>query len=125
MLKLVYHPTWDKALSSKDRELIEQVHQTVFITDKAIQFTPIRWDRNHKNELLLIVLIHNNSDEAYSFKQKRLSFLQHNNVIANHLFDLPYLTIRSKTAMPWTFIFPVNAYNREKTFTEGTLVVTE
>ncbi|WP_042148852.1 SLAP domain-containing protein [Paucisalibacillus sp. EB02] len=110
MQKLVYEPSWGKQISDKDRNLVEKTFAKVSLTRDPVQFTTLRTDRNYKNELLIMVIVHNTTDEEIPFKQKKLCYKHNNKKIAEHIFHLPNLSVEPNTSMPWTFIFPVESY---------------
>ena len=60
MQQLQFETSWDKALSVKDRQLIENIfNKTKQAHGSAIFCSPIREAINHKQELLVTVIIHN------------------------------------------------------------------
>ncbi|WP_010098658.1 SLAP domain-containing protein [Ornithinibacillus scapharcae] len=73
MQNLTYEAAWERAISDKDRSLVEKTFEEVTLTDKPIQFTTLRIDRNYKNELLILVLVHNITNEECTFHKKRLN----------------------------------------------------
>ncbi|WP_047982331.1 SLAP domain-containing protein [Ornithinibacillus contaminans] len=125
MQSLVYEAAWDKTISVQDRTLIEETFQKVNLKEEGVHFTPLRWDKNYKNELLIMVLVHNNTDQELAFDTTKISYIQKERVLAMHTFTLPNLLVKHKTSMPWTFIFPVGTYNRNGTFQEGNLILAE
>ncbi|AXI09788.1 SLAP domain-containing protein [Oceanobacillus sp. 143] len=122
MQKLLYEPTWDKALSDKDRTLINRVFlETKASTNNKIEFSKIREAFNHKGELLVMVLIHNSTKVEFVFKEEMLHYVENDIVIAAHVFTLPSLISEPGTSMPWTFIFPVETLRSMPALNNGKL----
>ena len=121
MQQLQFESSWDKTLSTQDRESIEKLfNDTKQQQDSTIVFSPIRQAINHRNELLVTVLVHNFSQQSLQFKDTRLVYLNGQKVLAENVFTLSTLTIPPQVSMPWTFIFPV--YQRED-FGNGQLMM--
>lgn len=109
MQQLQFESSWAKALSAQDRESIEKLfNETKQQHDSTIVFSPIRQAINHRNELLVTVLVHNFSQQPLQFKDTRLVYSNETEVLAENVFTLPTLTIPPQVSMPWTFIFPVH-----------------
>ena len=109
MQQLQFESSWAKALSAQDRESIEKLfNDTKQQQDSTIVFSPIRQAINHRNELLITVLVHNFSQQPLQFKDTRLVYSNETEVLAENVFTLPTLTIPPQVSMPWTFIFPVH-----------------
>ena len=107
MQQLQFESSWAKALSAQDREFIEKLfNDTKQQHDSTIVFSPIRQAINHRNELLVTVLVHNFSQHPLLFDHTRLVYSNETEVLAEHVFTLPTLTIPAQVSMPWTFIFP-------------------
>ncbi|RDW19392.1 SLAP domain-containing protein [Oceanobacillus chungangensis] len=122
MQKLLYEPTWDRALSDKDRTLINRVFlETKASTNNKIEFSRIREAFNHKGELLVMVLIHNSTNAEFVFKEVMLQYVENGEVIAANVFTLPYLKTEPGTSMPWTFIFPVESIINKPTLDNSQL----
>lgn len=100
-MQLCYEKSWAKALSTKDRQIIENVyaHASTNI------FSTIRHAVNHRGHLLVTVLIRNTNDEKMSFFESKLAYVQHDDLIATQTFTIPALVVPPHSAMPWTFIF--------------------
>ena len=109
MQQLQFELSWAKALSAQDRESIEKLfNDTKQQHNSTIVFSPIRQAINHRNELLVTVLIHNFSQHPFAFKDTHLGYSNDQEVLAENVFTLPTLTIPPQVSMPWTFIFPVH-----------------
>ena len=104
MQKLQFEATWDKTLSSKDRELITQVFNKRTAQSDTVSCDLIRSARNHHNHLLVTVLIHNTTVSEQRYMERGVS-LQTENGRYTQKFTQPKLIIPSYTSMPWTFIF--------------------
>jgi SLAP domain-containing protein len=104
---LRFESSWDKALSNKDRVMIQQLFlETSRSNDESIHFVPLWQAINHKGDLLVTVLIHNFTKHVHLFQDEKMHYLENKEIIAEHIFTLPSLIIEAKTSMPWTFIFP-------------------
>lgn len=107
MQQLVYHPAWEKQLSIQDRKLIENVFEQTYNVQHDILETPfIRAAFNHKNELLVTVLIHNFTHRAIGVNDKFVQLSQ-GELFFEQKFTLP-TRIAAFSSMPWTFIFEPN-----------------
>ncbi len=105
MQKLFWESAWDKTIAPADREkitthfhkhlphLLEEVHLSFY--KKAI---------NHKNELLITVLVHNPRDVVLHLHDVGITFEEEGQKIASGIFNVP-VEIDKHTSMPWTFIF--------------------
>lgn len=119
--KLVFEDKWDKTLSEKDRDYIKRIFRDTSASTRKIEIVPFWTARNHKNELLVTVLIHNRSSESILFDEKRLTFIANEQIVASHIFSYPSLIIKQQTSMPWTFIFPKETIINERNIDTGTL----
>ena len=109
MQQLQFESSWDKTLSAQDRDYIEKLfNDTKGQHHSTIVFSPIREAINHRNELLITVLVHNFSQHPFTFEDTRLVYSNEQEVLAENVFTLPTLTIPPQVSMPWTFIFPVH-----------------
>lgn len=105
MQQLYLHPTWEKALSDKDRALIESVfEQTYNQVDDVIMSPVIRVAFNHKKELLITALVHNFTHHGTRFKNRSV-YVRCGEYLEEQSFTIPELSIAPFTSMPWTFIF--------------------
>ena len=125
MQTLKFEPSWDKALSNKDRELIADIFTESSFQDETdtVKLTPIWHAKNYKDELLITVLIHNFTDQTMTFHNTTLAYIETDQTIAEHSFTLPALVIEPKSSMPWTFIFPVDSQKATSTLVNGTLQI--
>ncbi|MCM3359422.1 SLAP domain-containing protein [Psychrobacillus sp. FSL K6-4046] len=122
MQQLKFEPSWNKAVAAKDREQIEHIFRTTKNhVNKDILFSPIRVAINHKKEFLATVLIHNFTSQELAFNNTRLVYTMENELVAEHVFTVPALTLPPETSMPWTFIFPTHNYVEEIPSLEGNL----
>ncbi|GGA74719.1 SLAP domain-containing protein [Ornithinibacillus halotolerans] len=114
MHTLNYQTAWEKQISAKDKALVERKFEETILEEDTVQYTLIRKDRNYKNELLVLVLVHNTTDQDIMYKQKKLCLWHNDTLVAEHIFTLHNLTVKSNSSMPWTFIFPIGTYNLEE-----------
>ena len=104
MQKLQYEPAWDKAISAQDRLLIEQAFHKTKEQDKCISCYIIRTATNHKEQKLIITLIHNRTDQPLNFHNREVSIITEAGKITQN-FTIDALKIPPYCSMPWTFIF--------------------
>lgn len=124
MQQLQFEASWDKALAAKDRLKIHRIFSETKHQDQSgILFSPISEAINHKEALLVTVLVHNFTSDALNFRNARLVYSVHGEAIAEETFTQPALTIPPNVSMPWTFIFPKGSYDLRATFEEGQLEV--
>ncbi|GAA0460160.1 SLAP domain-containing protein [Alkalibacillus silvisoli] len=104
MQQLVYEPKWKKALSHQDREKIEEAFKSINFTEnnrEEVSFSVLWHAINHRDDLLVTAFIHNVSNREIEFAQTLVNFGE----LAKERFTIP-ISIKPKTSMPWTFIFP-------------------
>ncbi|MED4402339.1 SLAP domain-containing protein [Metabacillus fastidiosus] len=124
MQQLQFESSWDKALAAHDRQNIERIFsETKHLNSSGIVCSPIREAINHKEELLVSVLVHNFTDHPFTFHNTRLLYSIKGNMIADKLFTLPALVIPPQVSMPWTFIFPKDSYIIGTSFKNGRLEI--
>lgn len=124
MQLLQFEASWDKALAAEDRQHIENLfNETKHLNSADIHFTPIREAINHKDELLVTVLVHNFSASPLDFINKRLIYSIQGKVIGENNFTLPALVIQPHVSMPWTFIFPKDNYLEQNSYEKGQLQI--
>lgn len=107
MQKLLLDPSWDKALSAKDREEIHTLFENTI--DSNEQFSLFWTAVNYKEELLITVLIHNFTDHTIDFANAELQYKEGGQLIAHHRFNLPNVKLNAAESTVWTFIFPLNS----------------
>lgn len=104
MQELQFEATWDKTLSSKDRDLIMRVFNKRKVTSNMMSCDLIRSARNYNDDFLVTVLIHNATATEQIFMERDVSLhTEHGQY--KQKFTQPKLVIPSYTSMPWTFIF--------------------
>lgn len=124
MQKLIFEPSWEKALSRKDRTEIEDIFsRTKQDPSDGILLSPIRQAINHKGELLITVLIHNFSNMKFTLNEKELTYSQFGIILAEHTFTHSTVKIEPHTSMPWTFIFPVESIKTNLAIDNGSLAI--
>lgn len=124
MQQLQFEASWEKTIAEQDRQLIETIfNETKHVPDSDILCSPIREAINHKEALLVTVLVHNFTDNPLAFHNVRLLYGVHNEVMADKNFTIPALVIPAKVSMPWTFIFPKGSYKQLTAFENGRLEI--
>lgn len=109
MHSLVFQEKWASTLSEKDRKEIEGIYsQSVPHLQKGmIGFTSIWQAKNHREDLLISVLIQNTTKEAFVLEHTAVSYLAEDGTsLAQHIFTTNQILVEPNTSMPWTFIFP-------------------
>ncbi|GAA0497898.1 hypothetical protein GCM10008986_26160 [Salinibacillus aidingensis] len=116
--RLEFERSWNKNLSERDRLIIQQIFQK---TCASQQFFTLLWTAvNYRSDFLVTVLIHNRSEQPLTFNNRTLRYVNKNQVIAEHTFQLRDLIIEPYTSVPWTFIFPEkNCYSKVTGVSEG------
>ncbi|SOC15615.1 SLAP domain-containing protein [Ureibacillus xyleni] len=122
MQQLQFEASWDKALSPQDRQKIEQVFNETK-HGSEIHCTSLQVAMNHKEALLVTVIVHNFTNHLLTFHQTKVSYHIDEKCIADHAFTLPALAIPPKVSMPWTFIFPKGSYKPNFSYEKGQLVI--
>ncbi|WP_225231109.1 SLAP domain-containing protein [Solibacillus faecavium] len=103
--KLQFEAAWDKTIAKQDRLSIEQLfHHSKDEETDEISCCFVRKALNHRQQLLLTVLIHNRSEEVLNFQNREVTCTTAKGVFAK-AFTIPKLNIPPNTSMPWTFIF--------------------
>lgn len=124
MQQLQFEASWEKAIAKQDRKQIETIFkETKHFSDSDILCSPIRVAINHKEALLVTVLVHNFTDDPLTFHNVRLLYGVQGEVIADKIFTIPALVIPAKVSMPWTFIFPKDSYKKQTAFENGRLEI--
>lgn len=123
MQQLQFEKSWDKALAAQDRQSIERIFSETkdLKSPDDVIFSPIREAINHKEALLVSVLVHNFTDRSLTFNNVRLLYRIQGEVIADKVFTIPMLVIPCHVSMPWTFIFPKGSYTLQTSFKHGQL----
>lgn len=103
MQKLFFEPAWDKTIAQIDRDIITKHFQTVQPKDD-IDLSFLRVAINHRYDLLVTVLIHNQQTRSLQINNTAIAYQPVHGPTKTGLFHLPLL-IPAKTSMPWTFIF--------------------
>lgn len=126
MQKLQFEASWDKALSTQDRNNIEsKFNDTKHRNNSKILFSPIREAFNHNLDFLVTVLVHNFTSQHFSFENVQLRYSIQGEQVADHVFHLPKLILPAQVSMPWTFIFPKGSYRTQTSIVNGRLEVSE
>ncbi|RKJ06717.1 SLAP domain-containing protein, partial [Butyricicoccus sp. 1XD8-22] len=98
-------------------------NETKQTKDAEFICSPIREAINHKEELLVTVLVHNFTEKNLIFNNKRLRYSIDGEIIAEKLFALPAFGISPRVSMPWTFIFPKDSYVQKNSYENGHLEI--
>ena len=97
MQQLQFESSWDKTLSAQDRNYIEKLfNDTKGQHHSTIVFSPIQKTINHRNELLITVLVHNFSQNPFTFEDTRIVYSNDQEVLAENVFTLPPLQFQHK-----------------------------
>ncbi|MFD2618646.1 SLAP domain-containing protein [Terrilactibacillus laevilacticus] len=121
MQQLLFESSWDKTISMKDRKIIHETFLKTKTGDHNIHFVPLWQALNHKENLLVTVLIHNFSDELLSFNHTTIKYFEDRKQMAKYVFHLPALVVEAETSMPWTFIFPKETISENAKLDDGYL----
>ncbi|MDX8046873.1 SLAP domain-containing protein [Gracilibacillus sp. S3-1-1] len=114
MQKLFFEDAWDRTISKEDRLNIKKVfEQTKKNAEEGITFVPVRSAINHRNDLLIISLIHNFQPEGTNLTNITIQLFQGDRHIASRHIKEERLRLSAKTSMPWTFIFPEIGYENQ------------
>ncbi|QDP39909.1 SLAP domain-containing protein [Radiobacillus deserti] len=123
MQKLVFEDKWEKTIAEEDRLRIQEIFANLQSEQKdGLFFIPIRQAVNHRDDLLVSVLIHNATNEPITFEEKNVKYLEDCKVMGEYFFTLP-VRIEAYTSMPWTFIFPKSALNNYVSLENGRLTI--
>jgi SLAP domain-containing protein len=108
--KLVFESAWDKTLAPKDRSEIERVFSEIKDKEKDVhQAVILKTAFNHKQELLVTVLLNNYSKIPMSLLGKKIVYKENGQALGK--FESAYkLEVPAQTSMPWTFIFPSGSW---------------
>ena len=122
MQQLQFEKSWDKAIAAQDRHSIEKIfNETKQLNRTDILCSSIREAINHRQELLVTVLVHNFTGADIIFNKTHIVYHIQGEIIADHEFTLPALTIPPFVSMPWTFIFSKDSYIPRDSFHNGRL----
>lgn len=120
MQRLVFEQAWEKTIDPEDKQQIVTVFEQANVPQKSVQkFIPFRQARNHRNDLLVTVIVQNFGDIAFTLEDIELTYYEAGQPVASHTFSHPGLMIAPKCSMPWTFIFPENKVMSEPRFENG------
>ncbi|SHG28201.1 SLAP domain-containing protein [Ornithinibacillus halophilus] len=116
MQQLQFESAWDKTIANDDREHIIQVfnkNMDLYHQSQGISFTSLRYAKNHKDDLLVIAIVHNTTNEPFIFKDQMVSYTVNHELIGEYSFSISVDHLPPKTSMPWTFIYPKGTYSLE------------
>lgn len=121
MQKLKFQSAWDKTIAEEDRKKIKTAFENVSLdSGRNIQFSTLWQAKNHRGELLVAVLVHNTSQEDFSFLDQPMTYFINDKIFAKHVFSPPII-VEKQTSMPWTFIFPKGSFVSNEPFECGEL----
>ncbi|RLL47766.1 SLAP domain-containing protein [Oceanobacillus piezotolerans] len=123
MQRLEFEAAWDKTIAKRDREKIIDIFQGLTHKDKGIVFTFLKQAINHRNDLLLMVLIHNYNAERAVFKSPKIRVKKQENIIAEYQFERQPPDLKGNTSIPWTFIFPQGSYVKQVDYSDAELIL--
>lgn len=105
MQKLYFEPAWDRTIAPADREkMINHFQQQTTQLQDGVHFSFLRKARNHKDEQLITVLIHNCEETNFRLHNTVIAYYEQGEQLAAATFSLP-CEIAGHTSMPWTFIY--------------------
>lgn len=105
MQGLQFEAAWDRTIAPQDRKFIEEIFSESKIEHGGgVHFTFVREAINHREDLLVTVLIHNCYEKKISMEEVAIAYRRDEKTIATDTFNLPF-EINAKTTMPWTFIY--------------------
>ncbi|EQB38492.1 MULTISPECIES: SLAP domain-containing protein [Virgibacillus] len=121
MQRLIFEQAWAKTIDPNDRRTIEQVFAEANASETNQSFVPLQQARNHRGDLLIMVIIQNYTSEQWTLDPITLTYYENENCVATHTFSDPRLILDAKCSMPWTFIFPKTVIQQEPNFINGYL----
>lgn len=122
MQRLLFEAAWEKTIDARDREEIEKVFEQVKeMIESRQSFFILSLARNHRNDLLVTVLIQNGLETDWVLCGEQLSYYEANKLIATEVFSDKRLIVPAKCSMPWTFIFSESSVQQEPNFEKGAL----
>ncbi|MCF6410844.1 SLAP domain-containing protein [Pseudalkalibacillus salsuginis] len=105
--RLIFEPSWEKAIAKQDRKAIEQLHKASPLQKGKLTWTPIRAAMNHQGSLLAMVLIQNGKEETFRAEGIFLDYYENKRgKVASFRFYVPQVVVPPNSSMPWTFVFP-------------------
>lgn len=104
MQTLQFEQTWERSISAQDRLIIAQAFEQRIIQEGTVHADIIRTAYNHRGELLVTVLIHNETDYEMRCADRAVT-VQTKESTSTQRFTEPKLVVPNHSSMPWTFIF--------------------
>ncbi|MFB4212897.1 SLAP domain-containing protein [Shouchella sp. JSM 1781072] len=102
---LMLHPAWEKTIDPNDLSQIQQLLQQ----EPDQRFIPYRQAFNHRDDLLVTVIVQNRSEHPEEWEGRPLAYVEKGQTIAEKNFSIH--TLPPFTSMPWTFIFEKGLLN--------------
>lgn len=101
--QLFFEQAWERTIAFIDRqEITKRFHEQPINNKRSLQF--IKKAYNHKNHLLITVIIHNQTEQALEINHTKVTCMKDDRQVATGTFRLP-CNIPAYHSMPWTFIF--------------------
>lgn len=123
MISLKYHPVWDLLLSSKEKESYSNALLTMGFQQEEFYVSPIRMKRKKNNGLVATVFLVNNTEQPIDITDMNIEVINSNKKVLAAQDFTENLTIFSKSALPWSFVFnPASIL--EESFTPSTVQIT-
>ncbi|MED4128070.1 SLAP domain-containing protein [Shouchella miscanthi] len=91
---------WRKTIAEGDLNQLK----ALLAVGKTERFIPYRQAFNYRGDLLVTVIIQNQSSEEDVWESKLIACVEEGETIAERSFSIQ--TVPPYTSMPWTFIFP-------------------
>src|SRR5690625_7008419 len=85
--RLQFESAWDKTIATRDREKIKKAfHGQLPQLNDGIHFSYLWKAKNHRNDLLITVLIHNRTKSILHLKNTSISYTEHEQMtVTGHL----------------------------------------
>ena len=109
-MTLQFEEKWDRTISDDDRKLFQNVYEQNPIQEGKLLLVPVRAAFNHRNQLLASVLIINGLED-WALQDRLLHYVEGEIIAAEGRFTHELL-VPTHSAVPWTFIFHPNSFQR-------------
>lgn len=101
--QLFFEQAWERTIALIDRqEITKRFHEQPMDNKRSLQF--VKKALNYKNQLLITVIIHNQTDQALEINDTIIKCIKDNEQVASGTFRVP-CKVPAYHSMPWTFIF--------------------
>ncbi|WP_270180500.1 SLAP domain-containing protein [Alkalihalobacillus sp. CinArs1] len=112
-MTLKFEEKWERTISEKDRMLFYEIYKQYPIKLHTVAFAPVRVAINHRGSLLATVLVLNGHDCEWKLNDTILHYCERGELVAVHSFSHSSLVVPPRCAMPWTFIYNSNTFQKE------------